>query len=82
MRQIAILKEIETEINENGDIVISKDKKDEEIVMGIEEYRKKILEEKIEKKLLKAEKQIDEENKKIYISHMYYGKRNYLQNLF
>ena len=60
MQQVTSLKQIEAFINENGEMVIGKNNKNNVIVMSMEEYRKKIFEEQLEKKLLKAEKQIEE----------------------
>lgn len=55
-----MLVEIETAVNQYGEIVISKNSKNNVIIMSMEEYKKKMFEDKIEKKLLKAEKQIEE----------------------
>ena len=60
MQQLTNIQAIETALNRYGEIVISKNKKNNVVVMSMEEYRKKLLEEQIEKKLLKAEKQIEE----------------------
>ena len=54
------MQEIETAVNQYGEIVISKNSKNNVIVMSMEEYKKKMFEDKIEKKLQKAEKQIEE----------------------
>lgn len=54
------MQEIETAVNQYGEIVISKNSKNNVIIMSMEEYKKKMFEDKIEKKLLKAEKQIEE----------------------
>jgi PHD/YefM family antitoxin component YafN of YafNO toxin-antitoxin module len=51
---------IETAIDQYGEIVLSKNNKNKLIIMSIEEYKNKLLEDEIEKKLSKAEKQIDE----------------------
>lgn len=59
MQQLNI-KEIETAVNQYGEIVISKNSKNNIIIISMEEYKKKMFEDKIEKKLLKAEKQIEE----------------------
>lgn len=55
MQQVTSLKEIETYINQNGDMVIGKNNRNNVIVMSMAEYRKKLLDEEIEKKLLKSE---------------------------
>lgn len=54
------IQEVETAINKYGDIVLSKNSKNNIIVMSLEEYRNKLMNDEIERKLLKAEKQIDE----------------------
>ena len=58
MQQVTNLQELETAINLNGEMVVSKNSKNNVILMSMEEYKKKLLKEKIEKKLLKAEEQI------------------------
>ena len=60
MQQLTNIQAIETALSQYGEIVISKNKKDKAMVMSMEEYRKKLFEEQIEKKILKAEKQIEE----------------------
>ena len=55
MQQVTSLKEIETYINQNGEMVIGKNNRNNVIVMSMAEYRKKLLDEEIEKKLLKSE---------------------------
>ena len=60
MQQLTNIEEIESAVNQYGEIVISKNSKNNVIVMSMEEYKKKMFEDKIEKKLLKAEKQIEE----------------------
>lgn len=60
MQQLTNIQAIETALSQYGDIVISKNKKNKAMVMSMEEYSKKLFEEKIEKKLTKAEKQIEE----------------------
>ena len=59
MQRIIDIKEIEKSVEKYEEIIISKNKK-EKMIMSIEEYEKKMLEKKIGKKLLKAEKQIEE----------------------
>jgi len=49
------LKEIETAVNQYGKIVIIKNNKNKMVVMSMEEYKKKILDEEIERKILKSE---------------------------
>lgn len=54
------MQEVETAMNKYGDIVLTKNDKNNVIVLSVEQYKEKLLEEKIEKKLLNAEKQIEE----------------------
>ena len=55
MQQLTNLKEIESAVNQYGEIVISKNKKNGVVVMSMEEYKKKLLDEEIERKILKSE---------------------------
>ena len=54
------MQEVETAMNKYGDIVLTKNDKNNVIILSVEQYKEKILKEKIEKKLLIAEKQIEE----------------------
>ena len=54
------MQEVETAMNKYGDIVLTKNDKNNVIVLSIEQYKEKLLDEEIEKKLIKAEKQIEE----------------------
>ena len=54
------VQEIETAINKYGDIVLTKNEKNNVVVLSIEQYKEKILNKEIEKKLLEAEHQIKE----------------------
>ena len=54
------MQEVETAMNKYGDIVLTKNEKNNVIVLGVEQYKENLLDEEIEKKLLKAEKQIEE----------------------
>ena len=54
------IQEVETAMNKYGDIVLTKNDKNNVIILSVEQYKEKILKEKIEKKLLIAEKQIEE----------------------
>ena len=56
MQQLTNLKEIETAVNQYGEIVVSKNSKNNVVVMSMEEYKKKMLDEEIERKILKSEK--------------------------
>ncbi|MBQ9297657.1 MAG: type II toxin-antitoxin system Phd/YefM family antitoxin [Clostridia bacterium] len=58
MQRITNIQELETAINQNGELVVSKNSKNNVIVMSMEEYRKKILKKEIEEHLLKAEEDI------------------------
>ena len=60
MQQVTNLQELETAVNLNGEMVISKNNRNNMIIMSMEEYKKKLLDEELERKLLKAEKQIEE----------------------
>ena len=55
MQQLTNLKEIETAVNQYGEIVIKKNNKNNVVVMSMEEYKKKMLDEEIERKILKSE---------------------------
>lgn len=54
------MQEVETAINKYGDVVLTKNSKDNIVVLSVEQYKNKLLNEEIERKLLKAEKQIEE----------------------
>lgn len=60
MQQVTNIKELETAVNQNGEMVVSKNSRNNIVVMSMEEYKEKLLDREIEKKLLKAEKQIEE----------------------
>ncbi len=49
------LKEIETAVNQYGEIVVRKNNKNNVVVMSMEEYKKKMLDEEIERKILQSE---------------------------
>ena len=59
MQQVTNIQDLKTAITENGEMVITI-KNNNIVIMKMEEYRKKLFEEQIEKKILKAEKQIEE----------------------
>lgn len=59
MQQVKSLQELEAVINKNGEMIITKNHKNNVVVMSIEEYKNRLLEDEIERKLLKAEEQID-----------------------
>lgn len=60
MQQVTNIQELKTAINQNGEMVISKNK-DKIIIMDMEEYKKKLLNKDIQKHLLKAEDDIKNE---------------------
>lgn len=62
MQQVTNLQELETAINLNGEMVVSKNSKNKVIIMSMEEYKKKLLQEKIESNLLKSEEDIENGN--------------------
>ena len=55
MQQLTNLQEIEKAIKQYGEIVISKNKKNNMVVMSMEEYKNKMLDKEIERKILKSE---------------------------
>lgn len=59
MMQLTNIQEIETAINEYGEIVISKNNKNDVIVMSMEEYKKNNIKTDIIEKLKKSEKEIE-----------------------
>ena len=59
MRQLINIQEIEEALEQYGDIVVSKKNKDNVVVMSMEEYKNKLLNERIEKHLLKSEEDIE-----------------------
>lgn len=59
MQQVTSIKEIETFINQNGEMVIGKNNKNNVIVMSMEEYRNNIFDEETIKCLLKSEEDIE-----------------------
>lgn len=54
------IQEVETAINKYGDVVLTKNSKNNIVALSVEQYKEKLLNEKIEQKLLIAEKQIKE----------------------
>ena len=59
MQQLTNLKEIETAVDQYGEIVISKNSKNNVIVMSMEEYRNNIFDNETVNKLLKSEEDIE-----------------------
>lgn len=59
MQQVTDIQELKTAVNMNGEMVVSKNDRNNIVVMSMEEYQKKLMKEKIEKNLLKAEEDIE-----------------------
>ena len=59
MQQVTSLQQIETFINQNGEMVIGKNSKNNVVVMSMEEYRNNIFDNETVKKLLKSEEDIE-----------------------
>lgn len=59
MQQITNMCQLETAVDQYGEIVISKNNKNTVVLMTMEEYKNKILKEKIEKHLQKSEEDIE-----------------------
>lgn len=59
MQQLTNIQAIETAVNEYGEIVISKNSKNNVVVMSMEEYNKKNMKKDIIKKLKKSEEEIE-----------------------
>ena len=59
MQQVTSIQELRNAVNKNGEMVIALNN-NEIVIMRMEEYREKVFEDEIEKKLLKAEEQIKE----------------------
>ena len=59
MQQVRTIKEIETAINKNGEMVITKNNKNNVVVMSMEEYRNNIFDDETIKCLLKSEDDIE-----------------------
>lgn len=57
MQQITNIKDLKTAVNENGEMVITLNNGNI-VIMKMDEYRKKLMKEDIEKHLLKAEDDI------------------------
>lgn len=57
MQQITNIQDLKTVVNENGEMVITLNN-DNIVIMKMEEYRKKLMKEDVEKHLLKAEDDI------------------------
>ena len=62
MQKVKNIQEIETAVNQYGEIVIKKNKKNGVISMSMEEYKNNLLGEDIEKNLLKSEEDYNNGN--------------------
>ena len=51
MQNLTSLKEIENAVDQYGEIVVSKNQNNNVIIMSMEEYKKKMMENQMEKKL-------------------------------
>ncbi len=60
MQQLTNLKEIETAVNQYGEVVVRKNNKNDVVVMSMEEYSKNILRKEIIKSLKKSEQEIED----------------------
>ena len=89
MQQVTSFQEIETFINQNGEMVIGKNSKNNVIIMSMEEYRNNVLNNATIKKLLKSEEDIENGRtrsykgvkSKVWILKMNYLKLNLLINV-
>lgn len=59
MQQVANIQDIESILDKYGELIVKKNSKDNVVVMSIEEYKKRRLENEIEEKLLKSEDDIE-----------------------
>ena len=59
MKSITNMKEIETYINQNGEIVIDKNNRSNVILMNMEEYKNNIFDKETVRKLQKSEEDIE-----------------------
>lgn len=59
MQQITSIREIEMALNENGEMVVSRNNSNDMIIMSMEEYKKEIFDNKTIKSLVKSEEDIE-----------------------
>lgn len=59
MQQVTNIKDIETAISQNGEMIIYKDSKNNVVLMSIEEYRNNIFDRETIESLLKSEEDIE-----------------------
>ena len=58
MQQLTNLQELEMAVNLNGEVVVTKNNKNNVILMSMEEYKKSLMKDKIKNNLIKAEEDI------------------------
>lgn len=58
MQQLTNLQELEMAVNLNGEVVVTKNNKNNVILMSMEEYKKSLIKNKIKNNLIKAEEDI------------------------
>ena len=58
MQQLTNLQELEMAVNLNGEVVVTKNDKNNVILMSMEEYKKTLIKDKIKNNLIKAEEDI------------------------
>ena len=58
MQQLTNLQELEMAINLNGEVVVTKNDKNNVILMSMEEYKKSLIKDKIKNNLIKSEEDI------------------------
>ena len=58
MQQLTNLQELEMSVNLNGEVVVTKNDKNNVILMSMEEYKKSLIKDKIKNNLIKAEEDI------------------------
>ena len=54
MQQLTNLQELEMAVNLNGEVVVTKNNKNNVILMSMEEYKKSLIKDKIKNNLIKA----------------------------
>ena len=58
MQQLTNLQELEMAVNLNGEVVVTKNNKNNVILMSMDEYKKSLIKNKIKNNLIKAEEDI------------------------
>lgn len=58
MQQLTNLQELEMAVNLNGEVVVTKNNKNNVILMSMEEYKKSLIKDKIKNNLIKSEEDI------------------------